>query len=115
MFPVGFFMLEPVKKLYNKKLISQTFLTLHKISKINKKEISIEELQEIANIDHTDFINCKYSIREKTSSVKKMKKTLERFKFLFKNYTPRVIGLFICTITSFICFNCLSYSSGDIG
>lgn len=54
-----FFLKEPPKNLYNKGKINELFINLHSISKRNKKTVSIQTLQESANIYEVDIENSK--------------------------------------------------------
>lgn len=115
-FPFAFIILEPVKKLYNQNKISSVFRTLNKISKINKKQVSLNELQDYVDIKNVDLANCDYEIITKATFSEKLREASSSFRILFsKKYFSKLFGFYVINLTGYFLFNAVTFNAGNIG
>lgn len=109
---------EPIKQLYNRGKISEVFRNLKRISEINGKKRSIEELQKYAQIhsEYVDFGVGRYDIIHKTTCKESLRIMFKNIRMLiFGGFIYRFFGFLLFAGAEYIGFNGVTYNSGDIG
>lgn len=115
--PVPIMCYEPVKQLYKRGKVSQLFNTLEGISKMNRTNKSMEEIQKEAEMDQYELNFTKLVIKNITTFREKMHLAGLVFKSVFLNkiYLQRFIGYIVVLFIGWVNFFAVTYNSGLIG
>lgn len=108
---------EPPKQLYKRGKVSQLFRTLKKIAHFNgKKELTMMEIQSEAGLSQIDQEKTLCTLEVKTTLGEKCKLIGEELKLLFASKLFfNLLGFFMICWTIWICYNGITFNSGQIG
>ena len=114
--PVPFLCFEPIKQLYKRGKVSELFLTLHKMSQRNRKNITIQEIQLLAEIEAIDMELAKCGLKTVTTFREKFQLVMWQIKLLFAGgYLWQLVGYFFVSGFIWIIYSGVTYNSGQIG
>ena len=112
--PVPFVMLEPPKRLFKSGKVDELFKTLYIISLRNKKELTIEDIQQESGVEEVNLELAKCRLDVILTFREKLELMKQGMKMLAENLMRIILFTFVCGST-FIVYYGITYNSGKIG
>jgi MFS family permease len=108
---------EPPKQLFKLGKVSQLFRVLTKIAHFNgQKDLTTKDIQEHFEFSDIDLETSKIVLETKTTFAQKWTLFKAQIKVIFGSTLVKyLIGYFMICVSVYICFNGVTYNSGEIG
>lgn len=114
--PLPFVIVAPPKQLHQRGMMTSFFVALFEISKRNKTNLTIRELQEKGDINEIDFEVAKIYMTKRLTFKEKMQLLKVNMVMIVKGgHLFNTFGFFILGTATYIVYNAMGYSADDLG